>query len=719
MNNPHELLNPLRSSLFTCISVVFVFVVASGTLHAAVLEEVVVTAQKREQNLQDIGVSVTAFSGAQMRKLGFVESNDLIAQTPGLEVSGYGGSAIASFNIRGVGQNDYTANQEAPVALYIDEAYQSSNVTTRFSLFDVERAEVLRGPQGTLFGRNATGGLVHYITTRPSQELGGFVDVTLGEEGRRRVEAAAGGGLTDQVSGRLSMVYNEDDGLLKNDIGDDAQRADDWAVRGQLLIEPSEALSILLKAQYADEDAAPNGWTLNVPSFFETDFFGYVDKIDGNPFTISNDFDFYQKTEVINLYANINWELGGFTLTSVTDYQDIEHDYAEDSDSTPDSVYHYTQTADIEQISQELRLNWEGKRHRSVIGVYFLNIDGDFTTEQSGTFYFGPDIFDEFAVQDTTTYAIFGQTEFDLTGQLALTLGVRYNNDEKDYTLTAPDFGFPTYTGSLNEDDFNAKVQLDYKLNDNWLLYAGWNRGIKSGGFNFPLTPVSGDVLPYSGEILTSYEAGFKASLTDTTRLNVSAYYYDYDDYQAYNIDPFFNALLFNAEAEFYGGEIELVANPVEGLDILLGASFSDTEITDLPTDFNTFDPVTFAPAQTYPTGKEKAPLAPDVTFNGLVRYSWPAFGGQLALQGDFRWTDDQKFNLSESVIVTESSYGILNARLDYTSGDEAWSAAIFVNNLTDEVYRTFGVDASLFFGSGEDVFAPQRWVGGNIRYNF
>ena len=149
------------------------------------------------------------------------------------------------------------------------------------------------------------------------------------------------------------------------------------------------------------------------------------------------------------------------------------------------------------------------------------------------------------------------------------------------------------------------------------------------------------------------------------------------------------------------------------------GHLFSDTEITGLPTDFNSLDPVTFAPAQTYPTGKEKAPLAPDVTFNGLVRYSWPAFGGQLALQGDFRWTDKQKFNLSESEIVTEDSYGIVNARLDYTSSDETWSAAIFVNNLTDKEYRTFGVDASLFFGSGEDVFAPKRWVGGSIGYNF
>ena len=209
MNNPRELLNPLRASLSTGIAAVFVLALVSDTLQAALLEEVIVTAQKREQNLQDIGVSVTAFNSEQMRKLGFVESNDLVAQTPGLEVSGYGGSAIASFNIRGVGQNDYTANQEAPVALYIDEAYQSSNVSTRFSLFDIERAEVLRGPQGTLFGRNSTGGLVHYITTKPSQEFGGFVDVTLGEAERRRVEAAAGGGLTDKVSGRLSMVSSK------------------------------------------------------------------------------------------------------------------------------------------------------------------------------------------------------------------------------------------------------------------------------------------------------------------------------------------------------------------------------------------------------------------------------------------------------------------------------------------------------------------------------
>ncbi|NKB39043.1 MAG: TonB-dependent receptor plug domain-containing protein [Gammaproteobacteria bacterium] len=241
MKGPQKLRSPQWSIL--CGSI-FLLALVTGASHAQLLEEVVVTAQKREQNLQDVGVSVTAFSGDQMQKLGFVESQDIIAQTPGLELLNYGGGSIVSFNIRGVGQNDFLAHQEAPVALYIDEAYQPSNITTRFSLFDIDRTEILRGPQGTLFGRNSTGGLVHFVTAKPTQELDGFVDVTLGEESRRRVEAAIGGGLTETVSGRVSMVYNGNNGLIENDIGPDQREADDYAVRGQLLIEPSDDLNI-------------------------------------------------------------------------------------------------------------------------------------------------------------------------------------------------------------------------------------------------------------------------------------------------------------------------------------------------------------------------------------------------------------------------------------------------------------------------------------------
>ncbi|NNM01398.1 MAG: TonB-dependent receptor, partial [Gammaproteobacteria bacterium] len=445
---------------------------------------------------------------------------------------------------------------------------------------------------------------------------------------------------------------------------------------------------------------------------------GYADA-DGDPFTISSNFDFFQTTEVTNVYGKINWDVGQFTITSVTDYQDIEHSYGEDADASPTDAFNYTQVVEIEQISQEIRVNWEGERHRSVVGFYYLNIDGEYSFDQSGAVFFGPATFNTSAVQETTTFAFFGQTEFDINEQVSVTLGLRYNNDDKDYTLMAPDFGFATFTDTFEEEDFSVKAQLDFRPNDDWLVYASYSRGIKSGGFNLPLTPLAASDLPFEGETLNAFEVGFKANLTDNTRLNASAYYYDYSDYQAYNIDAFFNTLLFNANAEYRGAEIELFSNPVDGLDIILGASFIDTEVTDLPLDFNTLDPITFAPAQAFPTGEEEAPLAPSVTVNGLARYSWPAFRGNLAIQGDFRFVDEQKFNLSTSESVLEDSYFLLNARLEYSTANDAWTAAVFVNNLTDEEYRTFGIDGTLFFGSSEDVPGLERWVGGSVAYRW
>ena len=723
MNNPRELLIPLQSRLFTCISVIFVLVAVSGTLHAAVLEEVVVTAQKREQRLQDVGISVTVFSGDQLKEFGFINSIDLVAQTPGLEVSGAGGGSTNQFSIRGVTQNDFAASQESPVAVYVDEGYISLNAVTGFSVFDIDRVEVLRGPQGTLFGRNATGGLVHYITAKPSQDSEGFVDVQLGEEGRRRVEGAVSGGLTEGISGRLSGVYNKNDGLLDNDIGPDLMEADDYSIRGQLLIETDEDWNILLKAQYSDEDSVRGGYshTLGVAGEFvtdptATDFFGYRDA-DGSPYTQSNDFPGSKTAEIVDLSAHINWNIGRFTVTSVTNYQDIEQSYDEDADASPIDIYNYQATDFVEQVSQEFRLSWEGERYRALMGVYFLNIDGEYNARQTGDAFFGTGVGYPAgtaelagAIQDTTTYALFGQAEIDITDTLALTLGVRYNNDDKDFTYNSTDIyflqgGSVTFTDSLSEDDVSAKAQLDFRPNDNWLLYFGVSRGIKAGGFNFPLFPIVAEDYHFSGEVLMSYEGGFKANLNETTRLNASVYYYDYDDYQAYSFDGF-ATFLFNANAENYGAEIEFITSPAQGLEILLGVSFLDSEVTDVPLSISA-------------TGKETAALAPDVTVNGLARYEWPAFNGSLALQTDFTWRDDHNFNLSYTPVIEEKDYGLINARLSYTSGSGSWSAAVFGKNLGDTRYRRYAFDTTAFFGSIEDVVGDERWVGGSISYRW
>ena len=217
--------------------------------------------------------------------------------------------------------------------------------------------------------------------------------------------------------------------------------------------------------------------------------------------------------------------------------------------------------------------------------------------------------------------------------------------------------------------------------------------------------PVDFNTFPYDGETLYAYEGGFKSTLWDTTRLNASIFYYDYEDYQAYTFDGFV-PLLFNANAETVGAEIELITNPIAGLEIMLGAGWIDGDVDDLPGSVSA-------------SGEEDPVLAPELSFNGLVRYAWDAFGGSLAVQSDYSWKDDHKFNLAVTPVIEEESYGILNALVSYTSSNESWYVSVFVKNLTDEEYRSYAFDTTTFFGATEDVPGPERWYGANLRFNW
>ena len=292
--------------------------------------------------------------------------------------------------------------------------------------------------------------------------------------------------MTDTISGRLSGVYNESDGLIDNRIGNDLMEQDDYSVRGQLLFQPSDTLDILVKGLYADEDSARGGYSHRVgfDGVFAkdpdaTDFFGY--NSGGDPFKGSYDFDGYKEVDLSALTVNVDWDLGNFTLVSITNYQDIEHKYGEDSDASPNDVYNYEADDDVDQISQEFRLSWDGERSRSVVGLYYMDIDATYASFQSGEIFFGPGfIYDLSADQDTETIAVFGQTEIDLTDTLALTLGARLNRDEKDYTFS--ELGAKLYSDDFSDDDWAGIIQLDYRPNDDWLWYIGVNRGIKSVG---------------------------------------------------------------------------------------------------------------------------------------------------------------------------------------------------------------------------------------------
>jgi len=675
-------------------------------------ETIVVTAQKRGQNLQDVGISITAYSGDQLSALGFNDSFAIVTQTPGLQVSGTAAGVVGTFSIRGVTQNDFSAAQEGPVAVYVDEAYISQNFVTNFSLFDIDRVEVLRGPQGTLFGRNATGGLVHYVTRRPTKDLDGYFEVELGEDGRRRIGGALGGGLSDAVSARISFQTNKRDGLIYNDIGRDLLDVEDYAIRGQLLFEPSSDLNILLKAQYANEDDAKGGFTKRLArpnrTFTTdpnaTDIFGNGQDPDNDPFTVSYDFDAFNTVEMVDLSGHINWTIGDVTLTSITNYQDIKHGFGEDVDASPVSGFNFAQFEDVQQFSQELRVSFEGERLKGVVGAFYLDISGDYNTAQSGDAFFGPGgLYLLDALQETTTFAIFGQAEFAITEELALTAGARLNIDKKDFAFF--EAGAQRFSDGFKDTDWSGKLQLDYKPNSDLLIYAGVNRGIKSGGYNQPfIVPSDLSLFAYDGEVLTAYEAGVKATLSDGLRINAATFYYDYDGYQVFTFDGV-AVRLFNANAKNVGAELELIATPFEGLDLVLGGSWLDAEVRDLP-------------AANFANGRTTPALAPEFSLNGLIRYSWPIFNGDLAVQLDASWRDDQKFDINNNDIVTEGAYAIANARVTYTGNNNAWSASIFVNNITGTDYRTYGIDLANL-GFGLDVLGLERWAGANVKINF
>jgi iron complex outermembrane receptor protein len=364
--------------LASAISLALLPVVAQS----AVLEEVTVTAQKREQSVQDVGIAITAFTGQQMEQLGLTNAQQVTAQAPGVHTIQPNGEANYAIAIRGVASSDFTTNVESPVALYVDEVYISQMSGAGFQLFDMDRVEILRGPQGTLFGRNATGGLVHYITKKPEEGLDGWIKGTVGDYDQYRVEGAIGGG-NDKVAGRISASYHENDGYITNrlDPSTDLNNADDTTWRAQLLFTPTDDIELLLNVRHSEQDI-DTGFFENVSSIesgkLTPDEFnpvlGYIDN-DGDPFAGDYDDPGYNDLETDGYTATLKWDFDAVRLTSITDLSKVERKYIEDSDASPEPVFNFFLNTDSEQFSQEIRLDGDTDTLKWVVGLYYLDLE--------------------------------------------------------------------------------------------------------------------------------------------------------------------------------------------------------------------------------------------------------------------------------------------------------------------------------------------------------
>jgi len=738
-----------------------IFPLAIGALPFSVcasglLEEIVVTAQKREQNIQDVGIAITAFTGDQVEKLGWHTAEDMGAQTPGLITTSFNGDSASSFFVvRGVGQADFGDQHEAPTVTYRDGAYIPSMSGQAVQMFDIERVEALKGPQGTLFGRNATGGLVHILSRKPTEEFEGYVELGVAEYDNISLQGAVSGSLTDDVQGRLSFIKNDANGYIDNSIGPDLHEKDDAAVRAQLQTQFTDRLEGHLALNYSNVDDIKG--VSNTPVLLPgttSDYSGFVPNSD--PFKASMGGDTGLEKESYQLTATFTYDVtDSITMTSITDYQENKTAYRENTGGDPTQQFTYITGQDVETVAQELRFNGASDQSSWTAGVYYLNIDGDFNASFSVNDFppfanISAIPSNEFSLE-TESWAIFGQFDYELTSSLSVTAGLRYTEDRKDLDLTAScasgpnpitgdpnpvisGFGAPFdglggcdafgTTGGLlgplgtpttadaghtildrNDDDFTAKIQLDWRVNDATLIYAGFNRGMKAGGYS-PSSSASTFVedLEYNKEVLHAYEIGLKTELFDgRARVNAATFYYDYRDYQAFFLVGATN-VVDNHDAEIYGGEIEVFAEPGDGWSIVGGLSLLNGTVEDIPG-----------------VGDQDILLAPDLTANLLVRKEWDLSNGDsIAFQVDGVYVDEQTSNSINTLGAAVDDYTVWNSRLTYARGDD-WEISLYVRNVGDEEYWTYAFDASHLIADNETLraYAPPRYFGGSIRFNW
>ncbi|HEX3847273.1 MAG TPA: TonB-dependent receptor [Steroidobacteraceae bacterium] len=509
----------------------------ASSASSGALEEIVVTAQKREQNSQDIGISLSAISGQDLNKLGAVQATDITRSMPAVVLTQPNGPSSFSLAIRGVTQNDFADHQESPAAIYMDDVYVSQMAGLAFSMFDIDRVEVLRGPQGTLFGRNATGGLANFVTNRPTDEAGGYLDTTFGSHNLLRVEGAINGPVADGVDARLSFESNHYDPLFTNVSGgaSDSENGNDYALRGQLLFKLPNEGQLLFIARGSRENVGAGSWeeyaaynTGNgVDAFLPSNVNAYgtcpgcnaTGLTNSGPFTIRDNISGYAKLNTAGLTVKYTQNLGFATLNLIGDYSYLRKQYQEDSDASPYTLFEFFNGSNVNQESFEARLNGGNDKLNWTAGLYGLRIDGSYYEGWIGPSYFSAKQFqnpgnpnnDIFGAGSnlgpwpygsgpywttggvpgpdggipetkspyellTKSGAAFGQVEYRATDLIGFTLGGRFTADRKDYHFTwYPYEYFPTNTTSPVEilSQPDGTLLSDYHGTRSDNLYSG------------------------------------------------------------------------------------------------------------------------------------------------------------------------------------------------------------------------------------------------------
>ncbi len=676
-----------------------------------VLEEIVVTAQKREEALQDVPISIATTSGERLNAL-FSGGEDILAlsgRVPGLYAESSNGRSAPRFYLRGLGNIDFDLAASQPVSLVMDEVVMENVVLKGFPLFDVQNIEVIRGPQGTLFGRNTTAGIIKINTRRPDDEFSAYLKGSYATFDTSNIEGAAGGALIDgTLSARASVLSRSRDNWIRN--GADGEKAlgryNENAGRLQLLWTPSDRFSALLSHQNRSLDGTSSIFRANV---FDTGSPGLNQNYDREVVNYDGGNNNPQSYESHGTTLNISWDFDTTSINSISSYQQADGFSRGDIDGGLASEVPFPSVtqdgADTDQFTQEFRLasisdgpvNWQ-------IGAFFFRSDLVVTTESFASFGFASRQ-DTRIQQENTTWALFGQGSYDVNDQLTLTAGVRYTKDEKDFQVLQfgqlwLDLGIPTFIAdpiAVDDDETSWELSANFAMTEETSLYGRISSGFRAQTIQgrdvaFLETPTV--ALP---ETIDSVEAGYKAELMgNRMRLNVGVFYYEVDDLQLSIIGGASNTnQVVNAKKGVASGlELDAEWLITDNLLVTFGTSYNDTELQDseLATapcgsgQCTPLDPVNPNNAAQVLVDGNPFPRAPKTTHNVTLRYSAPV-GNDAEVYFSTDWAFYGKINmpLYEAVEFQTDNQKEGGLRIGYKNDDSGFEVAVFGRNITDE----------------------------------
>lgn len=727
------------------------------------LGTIVVTAQRRAEDQQDTPVSVSTLTNEFLIENDVRTLEDLTGSVPGFVATNSVNYGSAPLSIRGVGGVNGGANifNDEPVAVYLDGVYIGRLSFSTSDLVDVSNVQVLRGPQGTLFGRNATAGALIVTTADPSDQFDGFIEGGYNSLEEFRIAGAVSGPIVEDVlSARLAVGYSDREGYGTNLVtGNPIGGSEDLTVRGRLKFTPTSDLTINAIVEYQDREAEPATLQLGeVEGGFSnplTPRAGLEALINSRDFDIDGPNNF--SSEAFTASVAINYDFGSLELDAISAFRSYNFDGMQDSDGTGSNLFTNFGSARNDQYTQELRLSskFEGP-FSFIIGGFYIHEDNALSPfvidNQRGLFGLGTRAqFDSF--QDLDSWAIFGDATYEITDQLSLTAGLRYSRESKDFSVTQsviilnggtvppiPPAGplggvtlpagtpFPpgspaggvTFTDSATFNDVSPRVVIDYKATDDVLLYASYSQGFKSGGFNsFGLSPA------FDPEDINAFELGIKSEFFDgSVRANLSGFYYDYSDLQVRVGVPIGGVDIQNAaSADVLGAEAEFTAVPIDGLT--LNANFAYLDAT-----FGEGTLPAISPAALFPIGAPVALTPQSIDGNRLSRApEWQIYLaanyefevgdlGYLALRADWKYQTEVFFlevNQGDNTF-REGPSNELGLRATLTTLDDQLDISVFGQNVTDNRYVTQVTQLGSFPNGA--LNEPRKWgVQAKLRF--